>query len=298
MFPASGNFTTTLGSAATASNTFIFPAGVFTTLHLGYCVTSGTTCTWTDTGYPYNAIPNADLANSAITIGGTSVSLGGSTSSFPSPGAIGGTTQAAIDGTTITAHTHFLDQSLTASLPVCSDASKNLSSTCTNLIPISDVGSAGLSGTSPVAISSAGAISINANGITATQLAAQYSKGSCTEAWGGSGTSHALASGDDAVVNNTCYNDSGVTRTITAVKCRSDAASNSVTVNPSYGSAGTGTSILTGAVTCGNSYAYSATGTLGTGSAITWTTGTGIDPVMAGTLTGSTSIAMIVEYTY
>jgi hypothetical protein len=125
-------------------------------------------------------------------------------------------------------------------------------------------------------------------------MAAQYKVGSCTEAWGGSGTSFALTSGDDAVVNNTCYNDSGVTRTITAVKCRSSAASNTTTVNPTFGSAGTGTTILSGALTCGNSYAYSSTGTVSNAS---WTTGTGIDPAMAGTLTG-TSIAMIVEYTY
>jgi hypothetical protein len=43
--------------------------------------------------------------NGSITIAGTTVSLGGSTSSFPSPGAIGGTTPAAITGTTITANT-------------------------------------------------------------------------------------------------------------------------------------------------------------------------------------------------
>jgi len=132
------------------------------------------------------------------------------------------------------------------------------------------------------------------NTVTATQLAAQYSKGSCTEAWGGSGTSHALTSGDDAVVNNTCYNDSGVTRTITAVKCRSDNGSNTTTVNPTFGSAGTGTTILSGALTCGNSYAYSSSGTVSNAS---WTTGTGIDPAMGGTLTG-TSIAVIIEYTY
>ena len=48
---------------------------------------------------------NGQLANSAITIAGTSVSLGGSTSSLPSPGAIGGSTPAAITGTTITANT-------------------------------------------------------------------------------------------------------------------------------------------------------------------------------------------------
>jgi hypothetical protein len=122
--------------------------------------------------------------------------------------------------------------------------------------------------------------------------------GQCTEAWGGSGTAFALVSGDDAIANNTCYNDSGATRTITAVKCRSDYASNAVTVNPTFGSAGTGEAILTGALTCGNSYAYSATGTLDTGAHIAWTTGTGIDPVMAGTLTGSTSIALLIEYTY
>ena len=130
--------------------------------------------------------------------------------------------------------------------------------------------------------------------VTATQLAAQYSKGQCTELWGGSGTSFALQSGDDAIADNSCYNDSGVTRTITAVKCRSDNSSNTTTVNPTFGSAGTGTTILSGALTCGNSYAYSSTGTVSNAS---WTTGTGITPAMAGTLTG-TSIAMLVEYTF
>ena len=153
-----------------------------------------------------------------------------------------------------------------------------------------------VTGTSPVA-SSGGttpAISINNNGITAAQLAAQYSKGQCTEVWGGSGTSNAMQSGDDAIVNNACYNDSGVTRTITAVKCRSDNAANTTVLTPTFGSAGTGTAILTGTVTCGNSYAYSATGTLNNTS---WTTGTGIDPGMS-TVGNATSIAMIVEFTY
>lgn len=130
--------------------------------------------------------------------------------------------------------------------------------------------------------------------VTATQLAAQYSKGSCTEAWGGSGASHALTSGDDAAANNSCYNDSGVTRTITAVKCRNDNAANTTTVNPTFGSAGTGTTILSAALTCGNSNAYSSSGTVTNAS---WTTGTGINPAMGGTLTG-TSIAVIVEFTY
>jgi hypothetical protein len=135
---------------------------------------------------------------------------------------------------------------------------------------------------------------IAANSLTAAQLAPQYSRGSCVEVWGGTGVSNALQLGDDAISNNTCYNDSGVTRTITAVKCRSDNANNTTTVNPSLGPAGAGGIILSAPLTCGSSYAYSLSGTV-IGSS--WTTGTGIDPAMGGTPTG-TSIAMIVEYTY
>lgn len=143
-------------------------------------------------------------------------------------------------------------------------------------------------------ITTTGTLSITANGIGAAQLAAQYSKGSCTELWGGSGTSFALTSGDDAVSNNSCYNDSGVTRTITAVKARSDNGTNTTTVNPTFGAAGTGTTICSGALTAGSSLAYSSSCTVSNAS---WTTGTGITPAMGGTLTG-TSIAMIVEYTF
>lgn len=132
------------------------------------------------------------------------------------------------------------------------------------------------------------------NTVTATQLAAQYSKGQCTEVWGGSGTSFAMTAGDDAIANNSCYNDSGVTRTITALKCRSDNAANTTVLTPTFGSAGTGTAILTGTLTCGNSYAYSSTGTINSAS---WTTGTGIDPGMS-TVGNATSIAMLVEFTY
>jgi len=135
---------------------------------------------------------------------------------------------------------------------------------------------------------------MTSNTVTATQLATQYSKGQCTEVWGGSGTSNALSTGDDSISNNSCYNDSGVTRTITAVKCRSDIASNTTTVNPTFGSAGTGTTILSGTLTCGSSYAYSSTGSISNAS---WPTGTGIDPAMGGTLTG-TSIALLIDYTY
>ena len=162
-----------------------------------------------------------------------------------------------------------------------------------SLIVAADITSATITGTQIAGTTVAGSNMVNAT-VTATQLATQYSKGSCTEVWSGSGTSSALQSGDDAISNNTCFNDSGVTRTITAVKARSSAGSNTTTVNPTFGSSGTGTTICSGALTAGSSYAYSSTCTVSNAS---WTTGTGIDPGMSGTLTGS-SIAMIVEYTY
>jgi hypothetical protein len=158
-----------------------------------------------------------------------------------------------------------------------------------------------ISGATGVLYDNAGTLSVTnisgaipANSVTAVQLAPQYSRGSCVEIWGGTGASNGLQLGDDAISNNTCYNDSGVTRTITAVKCRSDNASNKTTVSPSLGTNGTGTAILSAAITCGSSYAYSASGTI---IAANWISGTGIDPAMGGTPTG-TSIAIIVEYTY
>lgn len=147
--------------------------------------------------------------------------------------------------------------------------------------------------TTPALGTPSAAVLTNATGLPyGAGITGKY--GACTEVWGGSGTSFALTSGDDAISNNSCYNDSGVTRTITAVKCRSDNGSNTTTVNPTFGAAGTGTTILSGALTCGSSLAYSSTGTVSNAS---WTTGAGITPAMSGTLTG-TSIAMIVEYTF
>jgi len=74
-----------------------------------------------------------------------------------------------------------------------------------------------------------------------------------------------------------------------------DAASNTVTVNPTSGPAGSGTSMLTGALTCGSSYAYSSAGTLS--GTPTIANGNGIDPVMGGTLNAH-SIHVLVTYTY
>ena len=115
----------------------------------------------------------------------------------------------------------------------------------------------------------------------------------CEIVWGGTGTSNALQSGDDAVANQSCYNGTGQTETIIAVYCRSDNASNTTTVNPVFGASGTGTTVLSGALTCGNSGAYSATGTVSNASLLS---GNNINPVMGGVLTG-TSIHLVFTMT-
>lgn len=65
------NASTTWGSAATSNNTILGPATVPTNGHLIYCSTSSVTCTLTDAGYSFNAIPFADLTISATNIGST-----------------------------------------------------------------------------------------------------------------------------------------------------------------------------------------------------------------------------------
>ena len=117
----------------------------------------------------------------------------------------------------------------------------------------------------------------------------------CEIVWGGTASGNALQSGDDSIANNSCYNQTGATWTIAGVYCMADVASNTVTVNPTYGSAGSGTSILTSALTCGSSYAYSSAGSLS--GTPTIASGNGIDPVMGGTLNAH-SIHMLVTYTY
>jgi hypothetical protein len=75
----------------------------------------------------------------------------------------------------------------------------------------------------------------------------------CEMVWGGTATSNALQSGDDAIEDGGCFNKTGHTWTITSIYCSSDAASGAPTVNPTFGAAGTGTSVLGGALTCGTS---------------------------------------------
>jgi hypothetical protein len=103
----------------------------------------------------------------------------------------------------------------------------------------------------------------------------------------------ALTAGDDALMNNGCFNDSGVTWTVTAMKARSDAGSNTTTVNPTFGADGTGTTLCSAPLTAGSSYAYSSSCTIANASVAT---GKGFRPAMSGTLTG-TSIIVHIDYT-
>ena len=266
----------------------------------------------TSTSLTTNKLPKANgansIINSSISDDGTTVSTSenlsvGSAASTASIGldTTGGnnsiTTQASATGLTWTLPSTTGTFADSATAPIVLSATTGVL-TCPACIVATVNPSAGVlhvAGSTQTATGGPVVGSDMTNGtVGATQLAAQYSKGSCTEAWAGSGTAFALTAGDDAASNNTCYNDSGVTRTITAVKCRNDNASNTTTVNPTFGSAGTGTTICSGALTCGNSYAYSSTCTVSNAS---WTTGTGVNPVQGGTPNG-TSIAVIIEYTF
>ena len=87
------------------------------------------------------------------------------------------------------------------------------------------------------------------NTVTATQLAAQYSKWLvCTGKGLGDGL-NAIPAG--TYLQTTCRNLSGVTVTITGIQCFSD--NNGSTTMSVTNSAGT--ALLTGPVTCTNSYA-------------------------------------------
>jgi hypothetical protein len=119
-----------------------------------------------------------------------------------------------------------------------------------------------------MAIASTGAISINANGITASQLATQYAILRCYPGLGDG--LNAISAGTYLQTN--CYNNSGVTWTITRIGCFTDNSGTS-TLNATNGAA---TALLTGAVTCttaagGAAGTQSATTTIANGDVIKFT---------------------------
>lgn len=96
-------------------------------------------CSGVSDGVIYTASTGWGCHQDAITIGGTSVAIGGSTSSFPAPGAIGGTTPSTgafttLTGTTLNTTTKCAAAGSAAnpSLVACSAASAGLFSCATN----------------------------------------------------------------------------------------------------------------------------------------------------------------------
>ncbi len=104
------------------------------------------------------------------------------------------------------------------------------------------------------------------NTVTATQLAAQYSKLRCEPGLGDGTNAMAAAT----YLQTNCYNDTSVTWTITGIKCFTDNSGTSTLAATN----GAGTALLTGAVTCTSSFAagtQSATVTIAAGDFIEFT---------------------------
>ncbi len=100
-------------------------------------------------------------------------------------------------------------------------------------------------------------------GAVASTLAAQYKKLSCQPGLGDG--LNAITAG--TYLESTCYNDTGVTVTITGIKCFTDNSGTSA-LSVTNGAA---TALLTGAITCSSSFAagtQSATTTIASGDYI------------------------------
>lgn len=109
-----------------------------------------------------------------------------------------------------------------------------------------------------------GAMTIGSTGVTT--LAPQYRTFSCQPGMGDG--LNAITAG--TYLNSICYNDTGVTVTITGIKCFTDNNGTS-TLNVTNG---TGTGLLTGSITCSNSFApgaQSATTTIASGDFLEFT---------------------------
>jgi len=124
------------------------------------------------------------------------------------------------------------------------------------------------SGTSATTLASNAVASSNiqSGAVGATQLASQYSKMRCEPGLGDG--LNVIPSG--TYLQTTCYNDSGVTWTLTGFKCFTDNNGSS-TMNATNSG---GTGLLTGAITCNNSFAsgtQSGTTTIASGGYIKFT---------------------------
>ena len=321
MANGSANAHTIWGSGATTSNSINGFATVPTTGHLIDCTVTSTTCLLHDSGVVTANVVNASSPGAGIAhfagstqtvtsspIVSADLNITGTTCTNQFVSAI--SSAAAGTCTTVTlAGAQFANQGTTTTLlhgnasgnpswagvSLANDTAANQGTT-TTLLHGNAAGQPSFAsvGTNDLAANAVTGAKMANNTVTATQLATQYSAATKTVVVTGTGTSNVLQAGDDAAATNAIYNDSGVTWTITAIKCMTDVGSSTTTINPTFGSAGTGTTIFSGALTCGSSYTYSATGTISNASLAT---GNGIAVGMGGTLTGH-SLAIIVEYTY
>lgn len=213
-----------------------------------------------------------DLVNTSNSVTcGSSGAQGVSPWFSDGPSVFGG--NVTIDGTTNIS-------GLTASLPVLTDASKNLVS---GQIPIADVGSAGLSGTSPMAISAAGAISIT--GAAGQVLAGATPAFTATPTLGASGTLGSLTFGNATSGLLTIQPVTGALGTVTASLPANTGTIAETNLAQTFSALQTfGTNISIGGVT--------ATGATGTGNVVFGTSPTLVTPALgtpaSGTLTNTT----------
>lgn len=108
---------------------------------------------------------------------------------------------------------------------------------------------------------------IAANAVTAAKLATQYSTWGCFSPGLGDGTNAITAA---TYLQANCYNTTGVTVTLTGIKCFTDNSGSSTLAATN----GAGTALLTGAVTCTSSFAagtQGATTTIASGDFIKFT---------------------------
>lgn len=240
----------------------------------------------------------APITGGTFTTSGTIACATCVTSSSPGAGIahFAGSTQA------VTSSAVALASDVSGQLPIGSVGSAGLSGTAPVTIAATGViacatcatttNGGALSGTSPVAISAAGAISINNNGITATQLAAQYAKKACGFSMGDGTNAVAAATYPSSGQMLQCVNNSGVTWTITGIHCFTDNAGTS-TINV-YNNAGT--SLLTGAITCNaTKTSGGAAGTQSATTTIATTDGLNFVFVADGT---SKYVTATVDFTY
>jgi limonene-1,2-epoxide hydrolase len=120
----------------------------------------------------------------------------------------------------------------------------------------------------------------NSSNVTLAQLPSTTRLRTCEIHIYGDGTSGALQTSDSEVAS--CYNDSGATMTITAIRCYADNGSTTTTVTPIV-TGGSSSSILSGgtALTCGN--ATFAAGTLSGTPTLTSTSTVDMNITAAGT---------------